>query len=70
MTESSDNPSPGVSRDERISDDGLLRLEKQLQHGARMAKPVRAQWVRRYGDAAREVLKQYAQYDTEFDNLN
>ncbi len=52
-------PSPGVSREQRISDDGLARLQKQLESGVRIAKPVLQQWVKRYGEAAREIIEQY-----------
>lgn len=55
---------PGVSRDNRISDDGLCRLEKQLKNGARMAKPVLRQWVKRYGDAAKTMIIHHG-YDLE-----
>jgi len=51
--------SPGVSREQRISDEGLLRLQKQLQHGARINHQVLRQWVKRYGDAARDLLKEH-----------
>ena len=50
---------PGVSRDERISDEGLQRLERQLQSGARISAMVLRQWVKRYGDDARELLQRY-----------
>ena len=52
-------PSPGVSRDNRISDDGLARLRKQLNSGVRISKPVLMQWVKRYGDSARDIIQQY-----------
>ncbi len=52
-------PSPGVSRDNRISDDGLARLRKQLDSGVRISKPVLMQWVKRYGDSARDIIQQY-----------
>ena len=50
---------PGVSREKRISDEGLARLEKQLKLGIKNSEPVLQQWVRRYGDAARDLLKKY-----------
>ena len=52
-------PTPGVSRDERISDEGLERLKKQLELGIKIAQPVLQQWVIRYGDPARKLLKSY-----------
>ena len=50
---------PGISRDNRISDEGLLRLEKQLQHGAQISDAVLQQWVKRYGGAALELIRRY-----------
>ncbi|MDJ0807826.1 MAG: hypothetical protein QNJ78_13460 [Gammaproteobacteria bacterium] len=55
-------PTPGVSRDDRLSDEGLKRLEKQLQNGAMMSDLVLAQWIKRYGEAAREILRKYGLY--------
>jgi len=52
-------PSPGIDRDERISVAGLQRLEHQLRNGARMTDRVLAQWIKRYGDAAREIIHRY-----------
>jgi hypothetical protein len=56
---------PGVSREQRISEEGLQRLEKQLRLGIRINTEVLKQWVRRYGDAARDLLKKY---DCEIDD--
>lgn len=50
---------PGVSREQRISDEGLARLEKQLKLGIKINAQVLRQWVRRYGVAARDLLKKY-----------
>ena len=60
---------PGVSRDERLSDEGLQRLEKQLASGVRVNTLVLAQWIRRYGDAARQIIKRHGQYTVELDSL-
>lgn len=65
MTEK--QPAPGVSRDERISDEGLLRLEAQLKRGSKISQSVLSQWIKRYGDAARKMLKQYDQYREEYE---
>ena len=59
-TPPSNNPAPGVSREERISDEGLQRLEKQLAAGIKISRPVLDQWVKRYGDAAQELIRRYA----------
>jgi len=50
---------PGISRENRISNEGLLRLRRQLQSGTRLSKPVLDQWVQRYGDKAIELLKEF-----------
>jgi len=50
---------PGVSREKRISDEGLARLEKQLKLGININAQVLQQWIRRYGDDARVLLKKY-----------
>jgi hypothetical protein len=47
-----------VSRAERISDDGLERLRKQLSTGGRISQPVLQQWVKRYGEPARILIEQ------------
>ena len=60
---------PGVSRDERLSNEGLQRLEKQLASGVRVNTPVLAQWIRRYGDEARQIIKRHGQYTVELDSL-
>lgn len=62
-------PSPGVSRQERISNEGLQRLEKQLARGVKINAPVLAQWIRRYGEPAREIIKQHNQYSAELDSV-
>ena len=60
--------SPGVSRAERLSDEGLQRLEKQLARGSKINVSVLTQWVRRYGEPAKEIIKQYGQYNAELDS--
>jgi hypothetical protein len=55
-------PRPGVSRNARISEAGLRRLEAQLDAGARMSDAVLAQWIRRYGDQARGLLRRHGLY--------
>ena len=56
-----DNKSkPGVSRSERLSDEGLRRLEVQLQRGARISQAVLGQWEKRYGEAAQALIEKYS----------
>ena len=54
---------PGVSREMRISDEGLARLEAHLQRGMKLAAVVKRQWVKRYGDRAIELFNRYGQGD-------
>ena len=49
----------GVSREQRISAEGLARLEKHLKLGNKISKQVLHQWVKRYGDSAVNLLKKY-----------
>ncbi len=58
---------PGISRTNRISDEGLRRLEKQLSSGINISAVVLIQWVKRYGDEAREIIKKYGRYSVEMD---
>ena len=51
--------SPGVSREQRFSDEGLARLEKQLKSGVNISSPVLSQWVKRYGGPAIEIIQKY-----------
>jgi hypothetical protein len=56
---------PGVSRAQRLGEEGLARLERQLRQGAAMSPPVRMQWIKRYGDSARILLEKYGQYSVD-----
>jgi hypothetical protein len=60
---------PGVSRSERISDVGLDRLEKQLESGVNISSAVLAQWIKRYGDSARRIIKKHHCYQEAFDRI-
>jgi len=60
-------PIPGVSRQDRLSDEGLARLEKQLEAGLNISSQVLAQWIKRYGNPAREIIKKHDRYRSEFD---
>ena len=53
------HPVPGISRNQRVSDEGLARLEKQLQSGIKINTLVLREWVKRYGAAANNLLKKY-----------
>ena len=54
------NKEPGVSRSDRISDEGLRRLERQLDSGAKMKPAILQQWVKRYGEAAEKLIQKYS----------
>lgn len=60
-------PTPGVSRGDRINNEGLERLEKQLARGVKIARPVLAQWIKRYGEPARQIIKKHGLYSSEFE---
>jgi len=51
---------PGRERDERLSDEGLARLENHLKRGMRINPAVLQQWVKRYGKAAQLIIDKYA----------
>ncbi len=53
-------PVPGVAREQRISDEGLKRLQKQLESGIRISDMVLQQWIKRYGDEARAIIQRNA----------
>lgn len=53
-------PTPGVSRSERLTDEGLERLEKQLSAGIKISQMVLDQWIKRYGDRARKIIEKYS----------
>jgi uncharacterized protein (DUF927 family) len=58
---------PGISRENRLSDEGLQRLERQLSSGSQISDQVLSQWIRRYGDTARAIIKKYDRYKTELE---
>ena len=59
---------PGVAREQRISDEGLLRLEKQFQSGVNINAMVLKQWIKRYGEPARVLIKKYGKLSDELDD--
>ncbi len=59
---------PGISRDTRLSEEGLQRLERQLRSGSQVSDHVLTQWIRRYGDPARVIIKQYNRYRTDLES--
>ena len=54
---SNKHPAPGVSRTDRLSEEGLQRLRNHLARG--MSQAVRNQWIARYGEAARLVIEDF-----------
>ena len=60
-------PAPGISRADRLSEEGLQRLERQLQHGSRISDPVLTQWIRRYGEPAREIIRRHDRYHSRLE---
>lgn len=49
---------PGVTREQRISNEGLVRLEMHLRAGTKINAQVLPQWVKRHGEDAGVLLKQ------------
>jgi hypothetical protein len=67
LTMSREKPMPGITRSERLSDEGLGRLESHLQQGTAISRAVLAQWVRRYGEAARAIIRRHGQDGPDLD---
>lgn len=59
------NSTPGIDRQQRISDEGLQRLARQLQTGAKMSAAVRQQWIKRYGADAEALFARYLRLETD-----
>jgi len=59
---------PGIARGERLSDVGLQRLERQLSSGSQISDQVLAQWIRRYGEPARVIIRQHNRYRDELES--
>ena len=55
-------PEPGVGQRNRSTADGLARLAIHLERGERISDMVLRQWIRRYGDDARELLRRHDRY--------
>lgn len=53
---------PGIERRNRLSDEGLERLNRQLEHGSHISDRVLTQWIRRYGDSARAIIRRHGRY--------
>lgn len=62
-------PNPGITRDQRISDEGLARLQKQLDSGVNISDQVLAQWIRRYGEGARKLIRQHGRDSEKFNEI-
>lgn len=50
---------PGITRAERLSGEGLERLERQLQRGGQISDMVLEQWIKRYGEVARTIIARH-----------
>ncbi len=55
---------PGISRQNRLSAVGLERLERQLASASRISDQVLTQWIKRYGEAARGIIRKHGRYHT------
>lgn len=58
---------PGVSRPDRLSDEGLARLQAQLEAGIAISTVVLEQWIKRYGAPAREIIEKYKDRHSNLD---
>lgn len=58
-------PNPGISRTVRLSTKGLERLDKQLKSDQKISAQVLQQWIKRYGESAREVINRYEPKDMD-----
>ena len=59
---STEQPVTGISRTDRLVAEGMVRLARQLAHGSQISDEVLAQWLRRYGEPARVLIKQHDRY--------
>lgn len=62
-------PQPGIGRMDRDAAEGLQRLQNHLQNGAAVSDRILAQWISRYGEPARALIKRYGLYRAEFDTM-
>jgi len=53
---------PGVSRADRLSQEGLDRLDRQLANAGQVSDAVLSQWIRRYGEPARALIRRHGRY--------
>ena len=60
-------PRPGVSRQRTTADEGLARLEKQLRTVSGITDFVLLQWIRRYGEAARVIMRRHGRNPEDFE---
>jgi hypothetical protein len=68
MADRKDKPRrPGITREQRLSAEGLGRLERQLKGGAQISDAVLAQWIRRYGEAARAIIRRHGRYRADLE---
>ena len=61
-------PQPGIRRADSDAAEGLRRLQDHLQNGAAISDQVLVQWIRRYGDPARCLIKRYGRYRAQLDS--
>jgi hypothetical protein len=61
---------PGIGRDERISGAGLQRLGQILARGGQVSDAVLAQWIRRYGESARTLIREAGRYHAGLETVD
>jgi hypothetical protein len=58
---------PGVSRADRLSQEGLDRLDRQLTNAGQVSDVVLSQWIKRYGEPARALIRKHGRYHDELE---
>jgi hypothetical protein len=58
---------PGVSRADRLSQEGLDRLDRQLANAGQVSDAVLSQWIRRYGEPARALIRRHGRYHDDLE---
>ena len=60
---------PGITRNDRLSNEGLQRLDRQLAFGSQISNTVLRQWIRRYGEPARDIIRRHGRYHSDLEPL-
>lgn len=61
-------PRPDAFPKRTTTDDGLAQLEKQLRTASAISESVLLQWIRRYGEAARVIMRRHGRNPEDIEN--